>query len=637
MHPLLAALQKRPLLADGAMGTALLARGAGSEQCLEELAFSRPDLVREIQIEYVQAGADIILTHTFGANEFRLEPHGLAARVEELNQAAVRVARDVREASGKAIFIGGDIGPLGSYLPPQGQMRPEAARAAFLRQSTALLEGGVDFFCIETIMDLRELELAVSAVREISDLPILGSMTFGRDAQTQFGADAAAVMHFARNLELDIVGANCSVGPSGLEEITAGFRAADPEATLAVMPNAGFPALVGGRQVYPADAEYFQAVTPALLTLGASIVGGCCGTTAVHIKAMRRAMDSWMQRAPRLRTDAAPSSETWNDVGSLDAWVAPGEEEQSTDSQVLRKLEAGKFVVSVEVDPPRGLNAEKQIDGARLARRYGADAVNVADSPMARVRMSALAMAARIQHEVGIETILHFTTRDRSLMGLQADLLGAHALGLRNILALTGDPPSLGDSQNSTAVYDVDSVGLVHILNQFNRGEDLEGKVMGQRSRFAISVACDPTRPDLEEEAGRLQAKLGNGAHFIMTQPIYSPDVWTRFTEVYERLHGPLPLPVLIGILPLQSFRHASFLHNEVPGITLTPQALERMRQAGRKGRTAGIEMGQELLLELQHAPYVRGVYLMPSFGRYETACRVLEVLELETSVAEVG
>ena len=633
MQPVLEALEQRPLLTDGGMGTALLSSGAGQDQCLEELNLSRPDWIRTIQLDYAKAGADIILSHTFGANEIRLQTHGLGDKVEEINRAAVRIARDVRETFGKALFIGGDIGPLGLYLAPQGPLRPEVARAAFLRQAAALLEGGIDFYCIETFSDLRELEQAVSAIRELTDLPILTSLTFGRDAQTTFGADARTVMRFVQDLEIEIVGANCSVGPSGLEEIIAIFHAEDPTAALAVMPNAGFPSRVEEKLEYPAGPAYFAAVVPAFLNLGASIIGGCCGTTKAHIQAMRKAIDHWQRSTPNTQFRLLDRDLGEEEIpASYLPWIVSVPELEQQDSQILQKLEAGHFVVSVEVDPPRGLNPEKQIEGARLARKYGADAVNVADSPMARVRMSALAMAAQIQQQAGIETILHFTTRDRSLMGLQADLLGAHALGLRNILALTGDPPSLGGNQNSSAVYDVDSVGLVHILNQFNQGQDLEGKVMGQRSRFSVSVACDPTREDLDKEAGRLRAKLSHGAHFIMTQPIYDSNVWNRFTKTYERLYGPLPVPVLIGILPLQSFKHASFLHNEVPGITLGGEALARMKEAGKRGRQAGIEMGQELLRELQDAPYVQGVYLMPSFGRYETACQVLNVLNLEPS-----
>jgi 5,10-methylenetetrahydrofolate reductase len=311
---------------------------------------------------------------------------------------------------------------------------------------------------------------------------------------------------------------------------------------------------------------------------------------------------------------------------------APGLPELTEDAPeptgLLQKLNAGQFVVSVEVDPPRGFSAAKMLEGARVALARGADAVNVADSPMARVRMGALALCLLIQQQVGIETILHFTTRDRSLMGLQADLIGAHALGVRNIIALTGDPPSLGDSPGSTAVYDVDSIGLVKLINQFNQGLDYSGKPFGSRSAFTIAVACDPTRDDLVREVDRFHRKVSGGAHLTMTQPIFDPAVWRRFFELYEERHGPFPVPVLIGILPLQSHRHASFLHNEVPGITIPEGALERMERAGAEGRREGVLMAQELLVELMETPKVQGVYLMPSFGRYEVACEVLDVLE---------
>jgi homocysteine S-methyltransferase len=347
----------------------------------------------------------------------------------------------------------------------------------------------------------------------------------------------------------------------------------------------------------------------------------------MHIRAMRTALDAQLAAeglAPVLSgspyisgvDDAAPQAKP-------DYGVQTDEEPTG----ILRKLRAGKFVISVEVDPPRGFNAQKQIEGARHAAKVGADAVNVADSPMARVRMSALSLCVQIQQAVGIETIVHYTTRDRSLMGLQADLIGARALGVRNILALTGDPPSLGGNQQSTAVYDVDSIGLVRIVDRFNQGLDLAGQEMGQKGAFTIAVACDPTRSDLVQEVDRFHQKVSGGAHFTMTQPIFDPKLWRDFLHVYEDRHGRFPVPVLIGVLPLQGHKHASFLHNEVPGITLSDAALERMRLAGPHGRQEGVKMAQELLLELKELPYVQGVYLMPSFGRYELACEVLDVL----------
>ncbi len=637
MHPLLATLQQKPLIADGGMGALLLSQGAGLEQCLEELCLSQPDWIRDIQLAYATAGADILLTHTFGAHEQRLATYGLAHKVEEINRAAVRIARDVRETTGKGLFIGGCIGPLGEFLMPHGPVTPERATTVFSRQALALLEGGIDFFCIETMSDLQELEQAIRAVRNLSDLPILGSMTFGEDGQSQFGVNAHRAIRSLKALEIELVGVNCSVGPAHVLKAIDEYHRTLPTVPLSAMPNAGLPARVDGRFIYASGPEYFASMVPDFLAAGAVIIGGCCGTTPAHIQAMRVALDTHLvkasvQNGTLHRQDQEEALGHRFQVPNLDR-----ADDSQSESLLLQKIRAGKFVISVEVDPPRGMNPAKQIAGARLAMERGADAINVADSPMARVRMSAMVMSALIQQQVGIDTILHFTTRDRSLMGLQADLLGAHALGVKNILALTGDPPSLGDSQTSTPVYDVDSVGLVRILNQFNQGLDLLGKTMGQNSNFSISVACDPTRSDLEEEAKRLSRKLANGAHFIMTQPIYDPAVWAGFIHVYERLYGPVPVPVLIGILPLQSFRHASFLHNEVPGITLTEEALAHMKQAGKKGRQAGVQMAQELLLQLMDAPYVQGVYLMPSFGRYETACQVLDVVKERKPVSLAG
>ncbi len=622
-HPFLQRLAETPLLADGAMGTMLYARGASSEQCLEHLVISKPAWVSEIHQAYASAGADIIKTHTFGANRIRLADYGLADKVRDLNFRAVKLVRDVREVSGRAIFIAGDVGPLGKQLQPEGPLTPDEAAAAFREQIAVLWEAGADLLLFETFVHLNELEIAVRVAREVCDLPIVASMTFAEDGLTMTGHAPDEVVARLKAAGADVVGVNCSVGPAAMAQTLEQMHAAAEDAALIVMPNAGFPERVEGRFYYPSSPEYFARQVDGFLGEGARIVGGCCGTTPMHIRAMRAALDEHLaarSSAPALTftvVEETPSA-TKADYG-VTGEVQP--------TEILRKLRAGKFVISVEVDPPRSFTAEKQIEGARHALKMGADAVNVADSPMARVRMGALALCVQIQQQVGIETIVHFTTRDRSLMGLQADLIGAHALGVRNILALTGDPPSLGDTKQSTAVYDVDSIGLVRIINRFNDGVDVAGQDMGQKGGFTIAVACDPTRSDLVQEVDRFHQKVSGGAHFTMTQPIFDPQLWVNFVTLYEERHGTFPVPVLIGVLPLQGHKHASFLHNEVPGITLSEDALERMRKAGANGRQEGVKMAQELLLELKELPYVQGVYLMPSFGRYETACQVLEVI----------
>jgi len=621
-HPFLQRLHETPLLADGAMGTMLYAKGASSEQCLEYLVIARPAWVSEIHQAYATAGADIIKTHTFGANRVHLADHGLADKVRDLNFRAVKLVRDVREVTGRALFIAGDMGPLGKRLQPEGPLSQAEVYEAFREQVSVLWEAGADVLLFETFVHLAELEIAIQAACESCDLPIVASMTFAEDGLTMTGQTPAEVVDRVRRAGADVVGVNCSVGPAAMLQTLEQLREADSNVPLIIMPNAGFPERVEGRFYYPSSPEYFARQTDAFLAQGACIVGGCCGTTPMHIRAMRTALDGWLAGKQAPGEQAALSIEDLP-AAKVDYGVAG----DVAPTGILNKLRAGKFVISVEVDPPRSFTAEKQIEGARHAWKMGADAVNVADSPMARVRMSALSLCVQIQQQVGVETIIHFTTRDRSLMGLQADLIGAHALGVRNILALTGDPPSLGDTKQSTAVYDVDSIGLVRIINRFNDGVDVAGQDMGQKGGFTIAVACDPTRADLVQEVERFHQKVSGGAHFTMTQPIFDPQLWRDFLRIYEDRHGIFPVPVLIGVLPLQGHKHASFLHNEVPGITLSEDALERMRKAGANGRQEGVKMAQELLLELKELPHVQGVYLMPSFGRYETACQVLDVL----------
>lgn len=625
MNPFLQKLQEQPLLGDGAMGTMLYAKGASSEQCLEQLVVTRPGWVTAVHQAYAAAGADVIKSHTFGANRVRLAEYGLADHVREFNFKAVKLVRDVREIAGRALFIAGNVGPLGKRLQPLGPLSANEAADAFREQISVLWEAGADFLLFETFNNLEELEIAVRMAREICDLPIVASMTYAQDGLTMTGLQPQLVTERLLANGVDLVGANCSVGPAQMLESLIAMHKATPNAHFSVMPNAGFPERVEGRFYYPSSPEYFARHVPLFLAQNARLMGGCCGTTPMHVRAMRDALNQYISQQNGNRSVAIESVTVKEEVADALLDYDPAAEAPPT--TLLRKLRDGKFVISVEVDPPRAFVAQKQIEGALHAKAMGADAVNVADSPMARVRMGAMSLCIQIQQQAEIETILHFTTRDRSLMGLQADLIGAHALGVRNILALTGDPPSLGDNRQSTPVYDVDSIGLVRIINRFNEGYDANEREMGQRGSFTIAVACDPTRPNLSEEVDRFYQKVSGGAHFTMTQPIYDPQLWRNFLAIYEERYGDFPVPVLIGVLPLQSHRHASFLHNEVPGITLSEDALDRMRKAGANGRQEGVKMAQELLLQLKELPHVQGVYLMPSFGRYELACQVLEVL----------
>jgi methionine synthase I (cobalamin-dependent)/5,10-methylenetetrahydrofolate reductase len=630
-NPLVTRLTEGIVLADGAMGTMLYAGGAALDESFDALNLSKPELVAATHRAYLEAGADLIETNTFGANRYRLEHFGLADRVREINKRGVRLAREAREVTGQAALVAGSIGPTARTLAPFGTADPEAVRAVFREQIEALLEGGVDLLMIETIGNLAEMEQAIGAARDASDLPVVAMMTFAEDGRTIGGSTPEDVVERLRSLEVTALGANCSVGPQRMLPVVAAMGrrlaelagAAGGGPALACMPNAGWPAQVGGRVIYRSSPEYFAEFARRAAETGVRLIGGCCGTTPAHTRAMREALtvragDQQTTGDEATAATAPPVSTRVRAVPDADLTPAEGP------TEICAKLQGRKFLVSVEIDPPKGLNPAKALEGARLLKEVGVDAINVADSPMARVRMSALTLCYLIQHQVGVETIIHFTTRDRSLMGLQSELLGAHAVGVRNILALTGDPPSLGDYPDSSAVYDVDSIGLIRVLSRLNAGTDSAGASIGRPANFTIACAVDPTRDDLEEEARRLRAKLEAGANFVMTQPIYDAAVWRRFLDVFgaERL----PVPTLVGILPLQSSRHAEFLHNEVPGITLTDEARERMRKAGAEGRREGVKMAQELLLELR--PDVQGVYLMPSFGRYEVAAEVLRILD---------
>jgi homocysteine S-methyltransferase len=617
------------------MGTVLHDAGIAIDACFDALNLSNPELISAVHRAYIAAGADIVETNTFGANRFRLEAYGLADKVREINKRAVKLAREEREISGRPVWIAGSVGPIGRALAPIGVVPPEDARAAFREQIEALLEGGVDALFFETMGSLAEIREAVAAAKECSDLPIVAMMTFAQDGRTMTGEAPQTVVDELANLGVDLIGANCSVGPAKILPVMRAManrleQTGNENVQLACLPNAGWPTKVGSRVFYPSSPEYFGSFARNAAEAGVRLIGGCCGTTPEHIRVMRAVLDSMAQPSvseepasdPHETQAAAPvASPTANGHVATTLLAADGP------TDLARKI-GKQFVVSVEIDPPKGLNPEKALVGARLLQEAGVDVINVADSPMARVRMSALTLCYLIQHEVGIETIIHFTTRDRSLMGLQSELLGAHAVGVRNILALTGDPPSLGDYPDSTAVYDVDSIGLIRVLRMLNEGKDTSGASIGKPARFTIACAVDPTKPDLDQEVRRLKEKIDAGAQIVMTQPVFDMNVWWHFLDRYEQAHGTrdLGVPVMLGILPLQSSRHAEFLHNEVPGITLTDEVRERMRKAGSNGRTEGIRIAQELLLEAR--PYVDGTYLMPSFGRYEVAAAVLEVLQ---------
>ena len=611
--PFLERLALGPLLADGATGTMLYERGVPFDQSFDELNLSKPTLVESLHRDYLAAGAELIETNTFGANPIRLATHGLEDRVRLIARQGVKIARAAREIVGVNAFVAGSVGPLGKPLEPVGQISVADAELAYRATAEGLLEGGCDCFILETFQDLNEALAALRAVRRVSlELPVIVQMTFGLDGKTLYGHTPTQAVKTLKQAGADVVGVNCGVGPQPMLEVLEEMVAAAEGTPVSAMPNAGLPQWVNGRFLYLASPEYFAEFAARAVGLGVKLVGGCCGTTPVHIRAMRERLASHLP-AEKL----APGAE----VRVIEAAPAPVEPAGATPEPAFLRMLRQKFVVSVEIDPPRGINTAKVMEGARLMAQRGVDAINIADSPMARIRMSAMSLAFQIHtHFPRVELILHFTTRDRNLMGLQSDLLGAHAIGLRNILCLTGDPPSVGDYPNMTAVYDTDSMGLIRIVQKMNRGTDLSGTSIGAATQFAVGCGVNPTADDLDLELERFRAKLDAGAQFVMTQPVYELDCWNRFLD---RMGGMPPIPILIGILPLQSFRHADFLHNEVPGIHVPQWIRERMHEAGNEGQKVGVDLARDLLAQCRTR--ANGVYLMPSFGRYENCLEVLE------------
>ena len=608
-HPFLERLQRGPLLGDGAMGTQLHARGVSFERSFDELNLTEPRIVEEIHRAYIAAGAELIETNTFGANRFKLVRHGLENRVREINVRAVKLARDAREIAGEGTFLAGSVGPIGQQLEPIGRISLAQAESAFREQVEGLLEGGADLLVLETFTNLPELLAAVSAARGSSDLPIVAQMTFAEDGLTLSAEEPSQVVKALEQAGVDVIGVNCGVGPQVALQVLETMRRLT-RLPLSGQPNAGLPARVEGRFFYFATPEYFATYARQAAELGIAYIGGCCGTTPAHIAAMRAALRPSHVAQPR-RQEAAPMS--------INIDLTPAE--QLPPTRFAQRLLDRAFVVSVEIDPPRGLNPAKCIAGAQLIKEAGADAINIGDSPMARVRMSALSLAVMVQAQVGIDTLIHFTSRDKNLMALQAELIGAHALGIRNIIALTGDPPRIGDYPSATGVWDVDSIGLIKVLERLNQGYDWLGTSIGKPAAFTIACAVNPTAEDLDKEIGRFRQKIEAGAQVAMSQPLYERETLERFFAKT----GPLPIPFLLGVLPLQSSRHAEFMHNEVPGIVVPQELRDRMRRAGENGIAEGLQQARELLEQTKDL--VEGVYLMPSFGRYEVVAELVRWL----------
>ncbi len=613
----LARLDQGPLLCDGATGTMLYNRGAPANRPLDELNLTNPAIVAEVHRAYIDAGSEVIETNTFGANRIKLAKYGLESKVTEINQAAVKLARRVIEASFKEIFIAGSVGPLGAHLAPLGRLQLNEAFAAFKEQIEALVAANVDLLIFETFGDLKELEQALHAARAVDGaIPIVAQVTFTNDGVTPMGDAPADVAEMMNKLNVDVVGANCSVGPARvLRSIKIMADHLQPGTYLSAQPNAGWPhRLGGGRLVYPATPDYFGDYAATFAHAGVSLIGGCCGTTEVHIAKMRYTLDHLSSQPVVEVVSSATLEKTDAPVDVLNP------------TQLAQKLAAGEFVTSVEIHPPHGASAAKVLAAAGSLQEAGVTVVNVADSPVARMKMSPWAVCHLIQSEVGLETVLNFPTRGRNLLRIQGDLLAAHALNIRNLFVVMGDPTAIGDYPEAFNHHDVVSSGLIKLVKRgFNTGIDYAGKPISQPTNFLVGGALNLNAIKLEKEVNLLKKKIDNGVDFVMTQPIYTPEPLEQFVAAYEDKFGPLSIPILVSILPLYNERHARFLHNEVPGITIPQQMQYQMSQAGEHASQQGLSMAYALITEIRER--IAGVYIMPPFKRYNLAAELLEMI----------
>ncbi len=594
------------------MGTELYARGVYINRCYDELNLSQPDLVAAVHADYLKAGAEIIETNSYGANRFKLTPHGLGELAYDIAKRGAQIARQAVEKSGREAFVAGSIGPLGRQLAPLGKLDLSEAREAFTEQARGVIEGGVDLVVVETMLDIAELTAAVEAVRNISDIPIIASLTLSDWDHTAYGATIERMAAALNKLDVDSVGFNCSIGPAKL--IEAGTRLMElTDRPVSLEPNAGELEWVEGRLICKATPEYFAEYAKRMVLAGVKIIGGCCGSTPAHIRAMDAAIRAVAPELSKVHIVVSTPTPT----PSVEVPQTPYRDL----SQMAAKLEDRKFVYSVEMNPPRSAQTAKIVERARELKTAGVDVVNVPDGPRASARLSAMVLAHIIERESGLETILHYTCRDRNILGMQSDLLGAEALGLGNVLCITGDPPKLGDYPMATAVFDVDAIGLLRIASNLNGGMDIVGNPIPKATALHLGCGANPGAVDMELEISRLHRKLEAGARFIMTQPVFDEEL---FFALLDRLNRP-DVPVLVGVLPLVSYRNAEFYHNEVPGMSVPEWIREKLRPIDDrdKATAVGVEIAASALRNCKSR--ASGAYIMPPFGRTELALGVME------------
>ena len=602
-------LHNEVIVFDGGVGTYLYEKGVYINTCFDELNLTNPDLVGEVHRDYVNAGADVIETNTFGANRFKLAPHGLETKVYEINRKGAEIAKRI---AGDKAFVAGSIGPLGVQIEPIGKLSFDEAKEVFKEQAKGLLDGGVDLIVLETFSLVSELTQAIRATRELdATVPIMAQVTVNDDGVLLSGATLETFVSEVSTFDVDVIGLNCSVGPKAMLEALEHLKPLT-KIPVSVQPNAGVPQNVGGRNIYMTSPEYIAEYAKRFILTGANVVGGCCGTNPDHIKAIRRAVHALqpakrMDRATGELRVTAPEAVT----------VVPVDEK----SRFSNKLAKHKFVTLVELVSPKGVSPAAQVQKASRLHHFGIDAINIPDGPRASARMSALALATIFQREVGIETVLHFACRDRNVIGMQSDLLGAWALGLRNVLAITGDPPKLGNYPNATAVFDVDAIGLTNLINRLNHGLDLAGNPIGEPTAFSIGVGVNPGAINLDDELRRLDWKIEAGAEYMITQPVFDLRLLERFMKRIAHVR----LPLICGIWPLVSFRNAEFMNNEVPGASVPQEILERMRKTTTKeeGFREGVAIARETFDRVKGE--AAGVQLSAPLGRIEGVMTILE------------
>jgi len=606
-------LQRGPVLCDGAMGTMLYSKGIFINRCYDELNLSQPELVASVHQEYVKAGAEILETNTFGANSFRLARHGCQSRVVEINRVGVELARS---AAGNDVMVAGSVGPLGVRIEPLGKTGLDEARAAFSQQIAALAEAGIDLLILETFGYVEELHQAILAARDAAPgIPVVAQVTIDDEGNALDGSTPESYAKRIEGYGPEVLGCNCSVGPVAMLDAIERVRQVT-SLPLSAQPNAGMPRNVEGRNIYLCSPEYMAEYTRRLIAAGTRLVGGCCGTTPEHIRAMKAAL-----RAGEARTSSFH-------VGSAAAEVEKQTVPLAQRSKLGAKLAEGSFATFIEIVPPRGIAIERELEGARFLKSVGIDAINIPDSPRASARMSNQALCLLMQQQVGIETVLHYTCRDRNVLSIQSDLLGASALGIANLICITGDPPKLGNYPDATAVFDVDAIGLVNVVHNLNRGVDIGGNSIGSPTGFVIGVGANPGVPNIDEEIRRFEYKVEAGADYAVTQPVFDVDLLEQFLRRVEHLH----IPVFAGIWPLTSVRNAEFMKNELR-VSVPESIISRMAAAttSEAARAEGVEIAREMLAQVR--PMVQGVQLAAPFGNYRAAIDVLEVLGSSKSV----